>query len=425
LAKSGRLDERFADLVLRSLLQHGSFLADDRFYISDSNHALEMDASLMVLAAALRNLPQAASWKATASERLSRWLEANFSTIGTHLEQSPGYHLFVSVRLLSIVSYLRENSLPVPIELVRAADRGLAIWPYLRRPDGSSPMIGDTPRNPRPVDYHTIVERLVDHPPRSVAPESLLNPRPSEDSFFIDPEAGYAVFADQKPSAVDGPWPEGLGFHVVFKCASFKSPHRHNDMGSFVLWAFGDEWLVDSGYFSMEETTAERKYMRSARAHNVVLVGDTDFELSPNSIIDRGRGPDGDFVSIEHRLASAIHTRTLRVMPGEHEAVIDDRISSTDGLPHNARQLFHVHPRLSVEVTDDRHIELRDDEGHILEITQEHPVALSRFSGDHNGRPTSWYSPEYMERIPSHLLSFTPPGPRQKSVFTTRIRFVP
>lgn len=424
LGKTGRLDDEFAEIVLRSLLQHGSFLADDRFYVGNSNHALEMDASLLVLAAALGNLPQAGSWRMVASGRLSQWLKANFSGSGTHLEQSPGYHLFVSIRLLSIVSYLRENGLPVPEDLQKAAEKGVAIWPFFRRPDGSTPMIGDTPEFPRPVDWQRVVQRLTNRLPRSVAPETFLNPRPSEDSFFIDAEAGYAVFADRKPSALNGGWSDDLGFHLVVKCSAFDSPHRHNDIGSFVLWALGGDWLVDSGFFSMEASTPERRYMRSARAHNVVIVDDEDFELGPNSIIDRGRGPDGDFVSVEHILSSTVHTRTVTVTPTDLTLVVNDRITSNHGKPHTANQLFHVHPRLSVEVMDDRHIELRDDEGHILEITQENPVVLSRFSGDHDGRPTAWYSPEYMERIPSHLLSFAAPDPRRELVFTTRIRFI-
>src|SRR5690606_23351555 len=173
LERGGCLTESFRLVILGTLQQHGAYLADERFYTEDSNHGLEMDASLLALSVALPWLDYAAAWKSVAVSRLDRYLRRNYSKRFVHLEQSPAYHLFVTVRLMSLVAFLTKNLIAVPDRLRRTAEGAAAVWPYLRLPDGSAPMIGDTPAFPKPVDFPAAYSRLMGRPPRILAPEDL------------------------------------------------------------------------------------------------------------------------------------------------------------------------------------------------------------------------------------------------------------
>src|SRR5690606_6277274 len=62
LERGGCLTESFRLVILGTLQQHGAYLADERFYTEDSNHGLEMDASLLALSVALPWLDYAAAW---------------------------------------------------------------------------------------------------------------------------------------------------------------------------------------------------------------------------------------------------------------------------------------------------------------------------------------------------------------------------
>lgn len=406
LSEAGRLDDRLRMMVSQALVQHGAYLADPRFYAEGSNHGLEMDASLLALTAVMGPGLIARRWREIAESRLVAYFAANYSKRGFHLEQSPGYHLFVTVRLMSIISFCEANDLAIPAALTRVLEKAIAVWPFLRRPDNTVPMIGDTPQRPKPVDFGETHLRLLGRKPRSVAPQDMLNPRGDGCSAFVDAEAGYAVYSDREPTVDVAD--DTLSFHAVVKCNTFSSPHYHHDAGSIVLWADGLEWLVDSGYYSMEERTLERRFMRSSRAHNVVVVDDEDFEFRPFRVVDVFRDSEGDGLEMLHDLGSIRHRRRVRVSPLKRQLVIHDQLVNCDDRPHSVSQLFHLHPTLNVRIVNPFRVEAEDRRGRLLTVTQDAEGALVDLGvGDEEGRPTSWFSEDYLQREPSTVVRTT------------------
>lgn len=392
------------DLIVASLVQHGAFLADPNHYRPRSNHGLEMDASLLALALAMPGIRYSGQWQKVAEERIDEYLRANYSRRFVHLEQSPAYHLFVTIRLASVLRFLEANEFPVPARLARVVAGAVAVWPYIRRPDGSAPMIGDTSAFPKPKDFEETHHRLLGRRPSSIAPEDRLNPRSDGSTAFVDVESGYALYSDHSPS------PERKAdrrtFHVAVKCNTFESPHYHHDAGSFVVWWEGLEWIIDPGYYSMEEHTVERQFMRSARAHNVVIVDGADFGFRPFRVVDVFRRPSGDGLEMEHDLGSVVHRRRVVVNPVARRIEIRDRLESVDGRSHQVTQLLHLHPKLEVVARDGR-IEARAGERtlSVIRAGDRRPEILR--GDDRDGQPAAWYSPDYLVREPSWLLRWT------------------
>ena len=412
--------EGLRQLVIRSLVQHGAFLADDRFYTGNSNHGLEMDASLLALAVSLPSLPYAREWHDLAESRLGSYLRRNFSQRFVHLEQSPAYHLFVTIRLLSIRSFLIQNRLPVPSLLEHVSEGAAAFWPWLRLPDGTTPMIGDTPLRPKPADFGSTYLRILGRSLRSIAPEDKLNPRMDRAAAFVDTVAGYAVFADSLPTVE--PTKDARSFQVVVKCRSFESPHYHFDAGSVLLWADGIHWLVDSGYFSMEESTEERRYMRAARAHNVVLIDDVDFGFRPFRVTDVFRSGELDGIEMVHDLESGCHRRRILVSASARVVEVVDDVTASIDRPISVSQLFHLHPAIEVTAEANDKLLAHHSSGRSMRISRNaEPVGdLSLLSGDADGSSLAWYSEDYLRREESPLVKW-----RTAVVgrFTSTVRF--
>ena len=141
--QSEAFDPEFARLLLASVYQHVQYGLDERNYRHDSNHGLEATGALLAAALTFSMFRQAAEWEVTALARLDRWLTDNLSPEGFHLEQSPAYHWFVLLRLAAIERFLRANGRAAPA-LSRASERAARAWPWLLKPDGTMPAVGDS-----------------------------------------------------------------------------------------------------------------------------------------------------------------------------------------------------------------------------------------------------------------------------------------
>jgi hypothetical protein len=60
--------------------------------------------------------------------------------------------------------------------------------------------------------------------------------------------------------------------HFVFKNSHKSDYHRQDDDLNFVLYAYGEDFLVDVGRFGYLETSKNRIFARSASAHNVPYI---------------------------------------------------------------------------------------------------------------------------------------------------------
>ncbi len=413
--KSELFDPEFARLLLASVYQHAAYLRDPRVYPADSNHAQDVDASLMVAAITFPEFKDASAWRALAEQRTEAYLSANFSPEGVHLEQSPFYHWYVLQKAAGVYQYLTANGVTPPPAMTGAIRGAAAVMPYLVKPDGLFPQVGDTEGGPEAKQAQYLAQVLGGPAPAAAPPSA--NPRSDGASFFLSFAAGYAIFTAY-PVGTSKPRPDT---YALFKCNSFPYAHAHYDALSFVLYGLGRDWIVDSGKFNYEENTPGRRYMRSSRAHNVVLVDGADFQTDPMRLLDWGRTEKGDFVTVIHEMRQAHHTRTFEFVP-PNTILISDVLQSADGKPHTYSQLFHVAPGLQVKQASDSRMSLVAPDGSTCVIEQFAPGGKWKvITGQKGPYYQGWYSRSYNKIEPIPTLYYTSLQPGEKCVFTTRI----
>jgi hypothetical protein len=240
-AAADAVSEPEASEMLESLLAHGSFLADERNYTPD-NHGLYQDEGLLLLCQRLPFLPRVAEWRALAWRRFITTLRRTVSRVDcVGLEHSPTYH-FVLLRLVRRAASRPDPECGDELRRLAAGMEDAAAW--FVGPDGTLPEVGDTDQVPAP-------------PPTAEAAQAK-----SGLAAFLD--AGYAAMRKR-------------GSYLLVSGAYHSGTHKHADELSFVLFEKGVRIVGDSGRYGQYETEPGRRYARSSRAHNVLLVDGRDF----------------------------------------------------------------------------------------------------------------------------------------------------
>ena len=391
---------------------------DYRNYRPNSNHGLEGIGALWAAAITFPFFREAAAWEAKAQERLEQWLADNLSPEGFHLEQSPSYHWFVLLRLAAIDRFLCANGRPLD-DLSRAAGRAAQVWPYLLKPNGAVPTVGDS--SPiAPANWRAMLERRWGRPLPSPFPfpaETGAIPcsdRAERGFLLVSKEAGYAVFA-----STHAPFGDPDAIYVLFRCRAFESPHCHYDALSFILYGLRRDWVVDSGYLSYHEWDPRRQYLRSPRAHSLVTAGTRDFRTRANECLEWGRTSEGDFVVSYHDLPAGRHTRWLLFTP-PHQLTIVDQLHSARRRKVQWAQLFQLAPDLEVEIVSEAEAHLKAPDGARCIIRQSVPGRWRVARGEERPRLQGWFSESYGDWEPTTTLMFRPrPGEKTaESVLT-------
>ena len=397
--KSDGLEEGFARLLLASVYQHALYHMDGRNYREDSNHGLEAIGALLAAGITFSMFREAEGWTEVAFGRLEQWLKDNLSPEGFHLEQSPAYHWFVLLRLAAIDRFLRANRRPVSY-LAEATERAAEVWPYLLKPDGTVPSVGDSSRA-APKDWRGYLSRRWARPVPEASGSGAGGER--RGGFVVSPRAGYAIFSGGDSKERQG----GPETHVLFRCRAFSSPHFHNDALSFVLYGLGRDWIVDPGYLNYHESDPRRRYLRSPRAHSGVVDEVRDARVHASECLEWGRAEEGDFVVATHDLPEGRHTRRL-VFVSPRRLVIRDEISPARPGGVKWSQLFQVAPGLEVEVKSEREAHLVSPEGARCVVEQSAAGEWQVVRGQEKPRLQGWYSAGYGEWEASATLFFRP-----------------
>jgi hypothetical protein len=388
--QDGAFDAQFARLLLASIYQHVLYHLDERNYRRDSNHGLEAIGALLAAALTFAMFRDSGRWRATALGRLEQWIGDNLSPEGFHIEQSPAYHWFVVLRLAAMDRFLRANGAEQRW-LSEAMGRAAAAWPHLVKPNGEVPTVGDSGPE-APADWPRILALYWGR----AAPAGDTH----ASGFIISPRAGYAI------------WRAGAGdeqdLYALFRCRAFESPHCHYDALSFVLYGLGRDWLVDPGYLNYHEWDPRRRYLRSPRAHSLVLVGERGFRTGESGVVESGRGEAGDHVTSFHVLPGVRHTRRVLVA-GPRQVRIDDRVQR-GGRPVVWRQLFQIATGLQVHISSATEARLVASDGNWCAIRQSAPGTWTVVEGQRKPHLQGWHSPRYGAWEPRPTLSFRP-GP--------------
>lgn len=337
------------------LVAHGDRLCLEEMYSRHTNHGIDQSRALLLLTLCAPWLEPADRWREVAISRLEDELGHAFAADGAHVENSPGYHQFVSNLFTDILITLGDaldSGFRERVQSTLAQAAGFMSW--IVRPDGWLPPIGDTECKPAINVYHTLVGTLEHARLQWVCSKGREGQRP-EGWARIFPDAGYFIARSDWENEDGLP---GDARHLVFRCGRKSGYHRHDDDLSLTLW-WGSDWLLDAGAYAYVEEHPVRRYLRSKWGHNVVVVDDGSYTWGRP-----GAGAPGSLVQVDDDVArpvvkgetesypGLIARRELAVEDGGMRFEVLDRVEARDGEPVRRKfvSLWHVPATRTVSV---------------------------------------------------------------------------
>jgi Heparinase II/III-like protein/Heparinase II/III N-terminus len=359
LARRESTDPALLDILWNALQFHHAILGREHFFRAHSNHGIHQAMGQLAAAKRFSQMPESGPQLELARERLTRLLDAHFTSEGVHKEHSPGYHYGLMASLIGAHSsgLLSDSRL---IARVRTMEEALS---WMIMPNGRIAPFGDT--DPMPMDRSVeFVEQFSHEGLRHQMTRGQLG-APLGAGIKVFRDSGY-FFARIKAL---GDEPNSTGFSYFAQNAAFHSTvHKHADHLSFIWYDCGRDILIDPGRYAYNGKTLPRSalfdqgfwysdpkriYVESTRAHNCVEIDSRSYprkDVKPfgSALIFAGEQNGLAVTVCEVRHPGGIrHRRVLVMAPGRFLLTLDflhDRLHH-----HDYRQWFQFAPEWQAE----------------------------------------------------------------------------
>jgi hypothetical protein len=283
-----RYDPDVAETLFVFAARSGRFLADPAFFYRLSNHGIMQNLALWHLSLAFPSIPESHQYSQLASDRLGQMMNFYINEEGFVLEHSPGYQK-TGVQFLSMAfRYMTLLGMEVPREWQQKYEKAKEVYARLRRPDGSLPMIGDTEGGfdlPGPLVTVSDGEGLFG--PLLQRAEWV---HPISDLY---PIAGYSLWWNGLRS-------EDLSQTVVAWSYFPGFAHKHADEMSVLLWARGQTWWTNVGYwpYGSNERGEAESWNGSNAPH---LRSEPASSVRKTTLLGHARGDGLAFIDLERK----------------------------------------------------------------------------------------------------------------------------
>ncbi|HHT7142509.1 heparinase II/III domain-containing protein [Bacillus cereus group sp. MYBK104-1] len=294
--------------LLRSLINHGQYLYDNKNYV-DNNHGIMMDRALLQLATILYNYEYAETWAKKALSRLEKQLKDSFTVDYINVENSPAYHdhtyrLFCEVKdFIDFNNILFEN-----IQIKNLLEMIYQRHLEMLKPDHSYPLIGDT-------------EKIY-----------FLDDKPQY-STVVYPETGLAILKDKN-------------CYITLKSGYVNLSHKHLDDLSFTIYYKGYDLFTDGGKYNYNNKDPYRKYIVSPFSHNTIIVDNKEYPLDLKSskklgIVNYALEDEFECIELINDLYEGVKIKRFFFLLKPNLVIILDRIQSDSA--HEYVQNFILH----------------------------------------------------------------------------------
>ena len=329
LLPSRSLTNASASRIGRSLFAQIDHI--DRFpslFSSPNTHLIGEATALFVAGTVFKGVKQCGHWQRKGADLLIRGIDLQVTRDGVHGELSSYYHCYPVEFLMQALALSEINGFEFPERTWKRLDQMMSFLAHFTRDGGTLPLVGDDDGGRALAivsrDYRS---SKIDEQLFWLFGEDEASARPCETHAFY-PDAGYAIQRS------------GWGPHesqVIFDCGGIgilNGGHGHADALSLVVNVGATEILTDPGTFIHNGSPEWRNFFRSSRAHNTVVVDDSDQSI-----------PGGTF---KWRKRAQCHV--LRHLSNEAFDYVEAEHDGYRGAPHNImhrRRLLHVRPGMS------------------------------------------------------------------------------
>lgn len=340
-----------SDAWLQSLYRQACWLENNIEYHILANHYLKNGKALLFAGMFFDGM-RAARWRKLGLKILREEAQEQILADGGHFERSPMYHAIVVEDYLDVLNLIYSSDSALDSNLtILFRTKLVAALDFLHdisMPDGDIPLFNDSAfgiASPtgRLFEY---AKRVIGYLPEPHSTELFVRAK-NATGYYVIRHAGDALVADCGPVGPD-----------------YQPGHAHCDTLSYELSLDGRRVIVDSGVHDYEDS-AERRFARSTRAHNTVVVdGHEQSEVWGVFRVARRAYPiDAKLVKTGESKArfegahdgyrrlpgKVVHRRSIEYDVKEGWTVHDMLL----GGGHHALQSFlHVHPDFVASVKD-------------------------------------------------------------------------
>lgn len=332
------IDEEVINDILE---QHAVWLSDNENYLSGTNHGVFENKALLYLGYALSNR----SMIEIAKKRTYEESKVLFTSEGITTENSFNYQRINKELFFEIGEILSKNSDPLGEELIKLTSKAEDFMGYAIKPNRYCSTFGDTM-----IAYYgdcfTINPNGVLAYASSQAKKNIPKLPPKMVSY---PISGYFIgrefWSSKDKSFSDATW-------TLFKCGYSNIVHKQADDNSFSLYSRGHDIFVDCGMYNYMFRDPVRHYLRTANAHNTVIVDESSFEFQRNALCDRCGIIHSD-INEKYGYVVGYNYLYLGVYMLRHfvfaynKIFIIDKIESNTS--HKYTQLFHLSNDLTIK----------------------------------------------------------------------------
>jgi hypothetical protein len=393
---SRNLSEERLLMLLTMFDQHGAHIRRNLEFshVATSNHYLSDVVSLLWLGIMLPELSAAKEWRAWALAELLREMDKQILPDGADYEASTGYHCFVLALFLHTFILCRANEIPIADKYWRKLHRMAVYLRAILRPDGMTPLIGDTDGG----EVLSIVSRTANDRAHLLALSAvvfmdaqfkLARLAAPQELLWLLGEYGFQAY-EQLPSSHERTSSQAFpdaGTYVLRHDDQFllfngngaqvdrPASHRHNDALSIEISACGRAFIVDPGTYVYTANLHERHLFRSTAYHSTVEVdrveqNRTDENLpfvigneAQPRVLEWERGPELESLAAEHygyrRLPQPVtHRRRVVFNKRKRYWFISDELTGEG--EHDLFFRFHFAPGLETSVRSDGMVEVFD-----------------------------------------------------------------
>jgi hypothetical protein len=394
---SRNLSEERLLMLLTMFDQHGAHIRRNLEFshVATSNHYLSDVVSLLWLGIMLPELSAAKEWRAWALAELLREMDKQILPDGADYEASTGYHCFVLELFLHTFILCRANEIPIADKYWRKLHRMAVYLRAILRPDGMTPLIGDTDGG----EVLSIVSRTANDRAHLLALSAvvfmdaqfkLARLAVPQELLWLLGEYGFQAY-EQLPSSHERTSSQAFpdaGTYVLRHDDQFllfngngaqvdrPASHRHNDALSIEISACGRAFIVDPGTYVYTADLRERHLFRSTSYHSTVQIDDVEqntiredapFVIGAQTrvrVLSWETTPEQDRIVAEHsgyeHLADPVkHRRSVIFNKRDRWWLIEDEIIGTG--KHELAARFHLDAGLEVSLLENNRVIARDE----------------------------------------------------------------
>lgn len=367
-----------------AIIEHGSALSEPAFYEGIGNHALGQDLGLFALGCATGER----AWMQVATGRIEDLARASIDAEGVTNEQAVGYQRLNYVFYGRALAFIEGCGGTVDPEIARRHALMPEFIAHASLPSGHMDPIGDTKLGR--------VRSIADTYAQYVATAGASGPRPTDLTKVY--RAGYAFGRTGWGTA--RPYENEVQYSLRF--GPGPTLHGHADGTALNVYGFGNRLLLDSGGPYKYGAGDFRAYVRSARAHNRVVVPDASYDDGAPTVLEGYEThPRWDRYELSTDAWNGVHA-TRRVLFSRAGYLVVQDVLTSDR-PHVYEQLWHLRPGSEPLVGVDR-VRTRRRVGNVMLRWLDGPPALGVAEGRLGTRIQGWTTERYGRITPAPVV---------------------